>query len=115
MSMKPANVTLRIPQRATLRKRFRLGIDGNGINIVAQVWDPPRKQLYINCAINWITRLEVIDGRPTCVFEIVATPAQTTAMKRDGMWDLKVITTTGVQEDYWMRGPAILEEGYSED
>lgn len=115
MGIRAATVTLRVPQRATLCKRFRLGVDGNGIQVYAQVWDQPRKQLLINCSIQWISRLEVVNGKPTCVFEIVATPTQTAAMKQDGVWDLKVVTQSGVQEDYWLRGPAVLERGYTED
>lgn len=115
MSVRPATVTLRVPQRAVLRKRIRIGIDGNGIDIVAQVWDIARKRLYIDFAVEWITRLEIQNEIATCIFEIVASPSQTAAMTRDGIWDLKVIRNSGINEDYFIRGVALLERGYSEN
>ena len=115
MSVRPATVTLRVPQRAVLRKRIRIGIDGNGIDIVAQVWDIARKRLYINFAVEWISRLDIHNDNASCIIEIVASPSQTQAMTRDGVWDLKVIRNSGVNEDYFIRGLALLERGYSEN
>ena len=115
MSIKPATVTLRIPQRATLRKRIRLSIDGTNVEVYAQVWDKTRTSLILDMTVEWIDRLDVVDGDPTCVFEIVATPLETELVQEDGIWDLKVVTTPDVDEDYWLRGPAIVDRGYTED
>jgi hypothetical protein len=115
LNVTPAEYTLTIPQRATLRKRFTLPIDASNVEIYAQVWNSRRSQLLLDLTINWISRMTLVDGEPTCTFEVYATPVETATITKDGIWDLKVVTTPDEEENYWLRGPAIVDKGYTED
>ena len=115
MTVHPATVTLRVPQGGTLRQRFQLPIDGNGVEVYAQVWDQSKSSKLLDLSVEWISRLTVSQGEPYCVFEIVAFPTQTALVKVSGFWDLKVVSEPDIEEDYWMRGPAPLDFGYTED
>lgn len=108
--IRPGRHDITIPQRATFRERLRLKADGQPLNatgyqLVAQVWDRRRTTKYADLAIEWI-------DRSTGLFELVLQYPATTAVVKDGVWDLLVIQPNG-DRYYWLEGVAWLDVGHS--
>lgn len=106
----PARYDIKIPQRATFRRRLRLKADGQPLNatgyeLVAQVWDRRRTTKYADLQVQWI-------DRPQGLFELVLQYPATTAVVKDGYWDLLVIEPGGDRR-YWLEGFAYLDVGHS--
>ena len=108
--IKPARYDITIPQRATFRKRLRLKADGQPLNatgyqLVAQVWDRRRLTKYADLTVVWI-------DQATGLFELVQQYPGTTAVVKDGLWDLLVIEPGG-DRYFWLEGNAYLDQGMS--
>lgn len=108
--IKPARRDITIPQRATYRQRMRLKAGGQPLNatgyqLVAQVWDRRRTTKYADLTVEWI-------DQATGLFELVLQYPGTTAVVKDGMWDLLVIEPSG-DRYYWLEGNAYRDQGLS--
>jgi len=108
VTVKPATYDLRIPQRATLRERFKLPFSCVGRTLVAQVWDARRSTLLLTLDVEWIDQAE---GE----FYLVADRAETRAVTKAGQWDLLVIDDATDEAEYWLEGAAVLDTGASDD
>ena len=109
--IRPARLDITIPQRATFRKQLRLKAGGQPLNatgyqLVAQVWDGPRRLTkYADLTVVWI-------DQATGLFELVLQYPGTTAMVKDGEWDLLVTEPSG-DRYYWLEGRAYRDVGLS--
>lgn len=104
--IKPARRDITIPQRATYRQRMRMkGVNATGYQLVAQVWDRRRTTKYADLTVVWI-------DQATGLFELVLQYPSTTAVVKDGMWDLLVIEPSG-DRYYWLEGNAYRDQGLS--
>ena len=108
--IRPARRDITIPQRATFRLRLRLKADGQPLNaigyqLVAQVWDRRRLTKYADLTVVWI-------DQATGLFELVLQYPGTTAVVKDGVWDLLVIEPGG-DRYFWLEGNAYLDQGLS--
>lgn len=108
--IRPARYDITISQRATFRKRMRLKADGAAMNatgyqLVAQVWDRRRLTKYADLTVVWI-------DQATGLFELVLQYPGTTAVVKDGCWDLLVIEPGG-DRYFWLEGNAYLDQGLS--
>lgn len=104
--IRPARRDITINQRATFRRRMRLkGINATGYQLVAQVWDRRRLMKYADLTVVWI-------DQATGLFELVLQYPGTTAVTKDGVWDLLVIEPSG-DRYYWLEGAAYLDPGHS--
>lgn len=106
----PARRDIKIPQRSTYRQRMRLKADGVALNatgyqLVAQVWDRRRLTKYADLTVQWV-------DQATGLFELVLQYPGTTAVVKDGVWDLLVIQPDG-DRYFWLEGNAYLDQGYS--
>lgn len=107
---RPARRDITIPQRATFRLRLRLKAGGaplnaTGYQLVAQVWDRRRLTKYADLMVVWI-------DQATGLFELVLQYPGTTAVVKDGVWDLLVIEPGG-DRYFWLEGNAYLDQGLS--
>lgn len=107
---RPGRRDITIPQRATFRERMRLKADGaplnaTGYELVAQIWDRRRTTKYADLSVVWIDRAQGL-------FELVLQYPATTAVVKDGRWDLLVIEPGG-DRYYWLEGNAYLDVGHS--
>lgn len=108
--IRPARRDITIPQRATFRDRMRLKAGGQPLNatgyqLVAQVWDRRRLTKYADLTVVWI-------DQATGLFELVLQYPGTTAVVKDGCWDLLVIEPGG-DRYFWLEGNAYLDQGLS--
>lgn len=108
--IRPARRDITIPQRATFRDRMRLKAGGQPLNatgyqLVAQVWDRRRLTKYADLTVVWI-------DQATGLFELVLQYPGTTAVVKDGCWDLLVIEPSG-DRYFWLEGNAYLDQGLS--
>lgn len=108
--IRPGRRDITIPQRATFRERMRLKAGGQPLNatgyqLVAQVWDRRRTTKYADLAIEWV-------DQATGLFELVLQYPASTAVVKDGVWDLLVIEPSGDRR-YWLEGAAWLDVGHS--
>jgi hypothetical protein len=104
--MEPARLDITIHQRATFRKEFTLPFDCTGHTILAQVWAERRRSLLFEFTTEWI-------DQELGNFYLVANYADTTQMKKDGIWDLMVIQPDE-ERYYWLEGIAKLDPGITE-
>lgn len=108
--IRPARRDITIPQRSTYRQRMQLKADGVALNatgyqLVAQVWDRRRLTKYADLTVQWV-------DQATGLFELVLQYPGTTAVVKDGVWDLLVIQPDG-DRYFWLEGNAYLDLGYS--
>jgi len=112
--IRPRRYDITIPQRATFRKRLRLTagpkgarqpLNATGYQLVAQVWSRRRLTKYADLTVQWI-------DQATGLFELVLQYPGTTAVLKDGEWDLLVIQPDG-DRYYWLEGIAYLDTGMS--
>lgn len=108
--IRPARRDITIPQRATFRDRMRLKageqpLNATGYQLVAQVWDRRRLTKYADLTVVWI-------DQATGLFELVLQYPGTTAVVKDGLWDLLVIEPGG-DRYFWLEGNAYLDQGLS--
>ena len=108
--IRPARRDITIPQRATYRERMRLKAGGaplnaTGYQLVAQVWDRRRLTKYADLTVAWI-------DQAMGLFELVLQYPGTTAVVKDGVWDLLVIEPGG-DRYFWLEGNAYLDQGLS--
>jgi hypothetical protein len=102
----PAVYPITIPRRATYRQRFQLPFDCTGHDLYAQVWTTIRRtKKLLDFSIEWIDQA---DG----VFDLVGDSPDTERVSKDGYWDLLVVYPNG-ESDYWLRGPATVDIGYT--
>lgn len=108
----PATYNLSIPQNATFSKTFQLKdstgtpLNLTGYNVTAQIWTSDKNDKLADFSVTWVDRTI---GKFT-----LSLPATTTdAIGQSGVWDMLVSSSDGTK-DYWLRGRAILEVGYTE-
>lgn len=66
-----------------------------------------RTKKLLDFSIEWIDQ---VNGE----FDLVGDSADTEAVTNDGYWDLLVVYPSG-ESDYWLRGQALVSNGYTEN
>lgn len=105
--MKPAYVTLDVPQRANFRRKLRIRTgtgyaDLTDYTALAQVWNRARTTKYFDITITWLNR--IISTNTQWHFEMTFPAATAADIPEDAWWDLRLIVGDGVPT-YIMRGP----------
>lgn len=105
--MKPAYVTLDVPQRANFRRKFRIRTDTGYADLtdytaLAQIWDRDRKTKYTDLTVTWLNR--IITTNTQWHLEMTLSAANTADIPEDSWWDLRLNVGDGVPT-YVMRGP----------
>lgn len=104
----PGVYDIKIPRRATFRQRFQLPFDCTNHQLYAQVWTTVRRtKKLLDFSIEWIDQA---NGE----FDLVGDSMDTEAVTNDGYWDLLVVYPDG-ESDYWLRGQAVVDNGYTEN
>ena len=104
----PGTWDITIPRRATFRQRFQLPFDCTGHELYAQVWTTVRRtRKLLTFSIEWIDQA---NGE----FDLVGESADTQKVSKSGYWDLLVVYPGG-ESDYWIRGAATVDNGYTEN
>lgn len=113
--MTPKKYDITIPQGATfsLPLQFKDGagvaLNMTGYTVAAQVWLPGNtvgaESELTAMTVTWVDRTT---GR--CTLSLSA--AETRAMTSDGVYDV-LVTKPDTTSDYWLRGAAKLERGYT--
>lgn len=108
----PATYDITIPQRATFSQTFTLK-DGDGValnlaghTVTAQLWTAGRGTKLADFTVAWVNQ-----GAGQFRLTLAATVTRT--LTADGYWDLLVANPDG-SKDYWLRGAARLDPGYTE-
>lgn len=119
MTTQPANYTLVIPQRASLREKFRFPYDGRNAEIYAAVWDSDKKRKkFLPLGVEWINRYEEWDPNDqTKVRSTVVLSASWEATKlvtKNGYWDLLWVWPDGLRF-YPLDGTAIVNRNATEE
>lgn len=108
----PCDYDIVIPQRATFSQQFQLRdsegdpLDMTGYSVSAQIWTPGKTVKLADFTIDWV-------DQDTGQFRLILPAAVTREMTADGYWDLLVTQPNGTK-DYWLRGAATLDAGYTE-
>ena len=107
----PAYYEVVIPNQATFSQDFQLK-DSAGValnltdhTIRASIWTEDKRILLADFTVTWINQAL---GK----FNLYLGENKTTAMTKNGMWDLLVIYPD-LTESYWLRGPAVVAKGYT--
>lgn len=109
---RPGYYALRIQQRATFECLIQLYTDNTPVDLtgysgVAQIFsDEKRTTKLIDITL-------AFTDRPNGKIKLSLTREQTRLLVKNGFWDLLIIEP-GQNADYWLRGPAILETGLSD-
>ena len=107
----PAYYEVVIPNQATFSQDFQLknsagvALDLTGHTIRASIWTEDKRILLADFTVTWINQ---VLGK----FNLYLSENKTTAMTKNGMWDLLVIYPD-LTESYWLRGPAVVAKGYT--
>lgn len=110
--IQPGSYDITIQQGATFSQSFQFKdangdpLDMTGYSITAEVWEEEKRSKYADFTVAWITQNE---GE----FLISLTADQTHTIPQSGYWDI-LVSNPGGTSDYWVRGQAILETGYTE-
>ena len=105
----PAEYTLVIPQRATLRETIELPFAGTGKAVVAQVWNNAKRGTLL-----FELDVEVLEASPLLTVAISAPWTVTREVRKGGVWDLLVINADDTR-DHWLSGPEELDERVTEE
>jgi hypothetical protein len=119
MTTQPANYTLVIPQRASLREKIRVPYDGSGVEVYAEVWDSEkRRKKFLSLDVEWVNRHEEYDPqdetkiRSTIILS--ASWEETKTITKNGYWDLLWVWPDGLR-DYILEGQAIVNRNATEE
>ena len=110
--MNPGIHNIAIQQGASFSLRFRFkDSDGNPINmtghsVYAEMWTLLKTEKLADFVITWVNRAQ---GD----FTINLAGDVTRLIDREGKYDILVVNPDGTS-DYWVRGRAALERGYTE-
>jgi predicted phosphatase len=107
----PANLDITIEQNATFSMQcdFKdstgVALNMNSYTVAAQLWTEAKGRKLADFTVTWVNRAS---GQ----FTISLSAAVTAALGASGYWDLLVTNPDGTK-DYWLRGAATLEAGYT--
>lgn len=110
--MIPAIYNIVIQQGATFSKRFRFkegsgaSLNMTGHTVEAEVWTNLKTAKLADFVVTW-------NNRAQGDFTISLTPLITRDIDKSAYWDLLVTNPDGTK-DYWVRGKASLDRGYTE-
>lgn len=110
--IQPGSYDITIQQGATFNQSFQFKdangdpLNMTGYTITAEVWEEGKRSKFADFTVSWITQNQ---GE----FQISLTAAQTHTIPETGYYDI-LVTNPDASSDYWLRGQAILETGYTE-
>jgi hypothetical protein len=110
--IQPGTYDITIQQGATFNQSFQFKnandtpFNLTGYALTAEVWEEGKRSKYADFTVSWIDQAE---GE----FQISLTATQTHTIPQTGYYDILVTNPDG-SSDYWLRGQAILETGYTE-
>lgn len=98
----PATYKLVIPQRATLRQRFRLPFDGTGKTPYAQIWkNYKRTTLILQLDVT------ILANTPKLDLVLGADWNESRLINQEAVWDLLVVNADTTR-DHWLTGPVVI-------
>lgn len=106
----PARYSMTIEQRARFERSFAITmadgtpVDFSGCTVCCELHSPSGRFI-LEFGFEWVDQLA---GQ----FSISLTPTQTTPLSGAGVWDLFMVDSNGYK-DYWLRGPVVIEPGFS--
>ena len=110
--IQPGNHDIVIQQGADWEKTFQL-FDGDGVavdltgsTIAAEIWTDRKQAKLADFTVTWV-------DRPVGKFSLSLTDAVTSSLLQTGFYDIKVTDANGFS-NYWVRGQAVLDLGYTE-
>ena len=107
----PAAYNISIQQNASFDRSFQLKdgtgtpINMTGYSVKASLWSAGKHQKFTDFTFAWV-------DQPTGQFKISLPATATAVLGEDGVWDLLVTNPDG-SKDYWLRGAATVETGYT--
>lgn len=110
--IQPGTYDITIQQGASFDQSFQFKgatgdpIDMTGYVVTAEVWANEKRSKFADFTVAWIDQSE---GN----FQLSLTAAQTFTIPETGGWDILVTNPNGTS-DYWVRGKAVLDMGYTE-
>lgn len=110
--MNPASYNITIQKGADFSQRFRFkDSTGTAMNLTghalyAEMWDKLKTEKLADFQVIW-------NNRSQGDFNLVLSSELTSQISRVGYWDILVVNPDNTQ-DYWVRGRAGLETGYTE-
>jgi hypothetical protein len=106
--LRPATYPITIQAGATFELTIELGFDCNGKTVLAQLWNESRTRKLLNFEVVWI---DLAIGR----FTMKADWEITRTLAEPGIYDVLVIDEADGDRDYYLRGEASLDTGYTEE
>lgn len=110
--IQPGTYDITIQQGASFSQSFQFKDADNdpmnltGYTVTAEVWEAEKRAKYADFTVAWSNQAEG-------TFVISLTAGQTHGIPQTGYYDILVTNPDGTS-DYWLRGQAILETGYTE-
>lgn len=110
--IQPGYYDITIQQGASYSQSFQFKDANNaplnmtGYVVAAEVWEAEKRAKYADFTVAWVNQAQ---GS----FQISLNMGQTHGIPETGYYDILVTNPDGTS-DYWLRGQAILETGYTE-
>lgn len=110
--IQPGNYDITIQQGADWEKVFQLfdsdndPVDLTGATVEAEIWTAEKRAKLADFTVSWVDR---VIGK----FKLSLSDAVTFALPKNGYYDIKVTDANGFS-NYWVRGEAVLDTGYTE-
>jgi len=109
--IQPATYNITVPQNATYSQSFQLkdgtgaALNMTGYTVSAQLWTAGKASKIADFAFAWT-------AQTTGQFTLSLSAAVTAEIGASGYWDMLVTNPDG-SKDYWLRGSATLNMGYT--
>lgn len=110
--IQPGNYDITIQQGADWQKTFQLfdsnedPVDLTGATVEAEIWTEGKRAKLADFTVAWVDRAI---GK----FTLNLSDTVTFSLTKSGYYDIKVTDANGFS-NYWVRGEAILDTGYTE-
>lgn len=110
--IQPGNYDITIQQGADWEKTFQLfdsngeAVDLTGATVDAEIWTAGKHIKLADFTVSWVDRAI---GK----FKLNLSDTVTFGLPKNGYYDIKVTDANGFA-NYWVRGQAILDTGYTE-
>jgi len=110
--IQPGLYNIVIQQGATFNQSFQFKdansdpLDMTGYTITAEVWETGKRSKFADFTVSWI-------DQSAGEFQIGLSAEVTATIPETGYYDI-LVTNPDSSSDYWLRGQAIVETGYTE-
>jgi hypothetical protein len=110
--IQPGNYDITIQQGADWEKTFQLfdsnedAVDLTSATVEAEIWTAEKRAKLADFTVTWV-------DQSIGKFKLGLTDTITFGLPKSGYYDIKVTDANGFS-NYWVRGEAILDTGYTE-